>query len=156
MAEKYVRGDDMKKLNRWYWIAGLLALTAQDMALARGGHGHGHGHHGHGHHGHGHRHGHFNLGITMGGFGPGFYSSGFYPYSYYAYPGPFYAPPRYRYSPAVIAPVTPPVYIQREQSAAAQPQTNYWHYCRNPEGYYPTIKNCPEGWIQVAPQPPAP
>ncbi|MBS0299155.1 MAG: hypothetical protein JSR32_04345 [Proteobacteria bacterium] len=144
----------MKKLNRWYWIAGLLALTAQDMASARGGHGH--GHHGHGHHGHGHRHGHFNLGITMGGFGPGFYGSGFYPYSYYAYPGPFYAPPRYRYSPAVIAPVTPPVYIQREQSAAAQPQTNYWHYCRNPEGYYPAIKNCPEGWIQVAPQPPAP
>lgn len=139
----------MKKLNRLCWIAGLLALTAQDMALARGGHGHGHGHHGH-------RHSHFNLGITMGGFGPGFYGSGFYPYGYYAYPGPFFAPPRYRYSPVVTAPVIPPVYIQREQSTAAQPQANYWHYCRNPAGYYPMVKNCPEGWIQVAPQPPAP
>ena len=35
-----------------------------------------------------------------------------------------------------------------------QPQaSNYWHYCRNPEGYYPYVKNCPEGWLQVAPQP---
>lgn len=144
----------MKKLNRFYWIAGLMALMAQDAALARGGHGHGHGHHGHGHHGH--RHSHLNFGITMGGFAPSFYGSSFYPYSYSAYSGPFFAPPRYRYPPAVIAPVTPPVYIQREQIAAAQSQTNYWHYCRNPEGYYPTVKNCPEGWIQVAPQPPIP
>ena len=144
----------MKKLNRFYWIAGLLALMAQDAALARGGHGHGHGHHGHGHHGH--RHSHFNFGITMGGFAPSFYGSSFYPYSYSAYSGPFFAPPRYRYPPAVIAPVTPPVYIQREQSVTAQSQTNYWHYCRAPAGYYPAVKNCPEGWIQVAPQPPAP
>lgn len=144
----------MKKLNRLYWIAGLLALTAQDVVLARGGHGHGHGHHGHGHHGH--RHSHFNFGISMGGFAPGFYGSSFYPYGYSAYPGPFFAPPRYGYSPVVTAPVKPPVYIQREQTAAAQPSTNYWHYCRNPEGYYPSVKNCPEGWIQVAPQPLAP
>lgn len=132
-------------------MIGLLALTAHDAALARGGHGHGHGHHGHGH-----RHGHFNFGINIGGFNSGFYGPGFYPYGSYAFPGPYFAQPRYRYSPSPVVSVTPPVYIQREQSSVAQPQAGYWHYCRNPEGYYPTVKNCPAGWIPVAPQSPAP
>jgi hypothetical protein len=35
----------------------------------------------------------------------------------------------------------------------SQGSSNYWHYCRNPEGYYPYVKNCPNGWLQVAPQP---
>jgi hypothetical protein len=55
-------------------------------------------------------------------------------------------------------PTAPPVYIQQQQpqpqqQAAPQPQINYWHYCRNPEGYYPYVKKCPDGWLQVAPQP---
>jgi hypothetical protein len=48
------------------------------------------------------------------------------------------------------------VYIQRQEVVQVQPQAqaaNYWHYCRNPEGYYPYVKNCPDGWLQVAPQP---
>jgi hypothetical protein len=48
---------------------------------------------------------------------------------------------------------SPVVYIQRE--GATQPQANYWHYCRNPEGYYPYVKKCPDGWLPVAPQPTA-
>jgi hypothetical protein len=48
------------------------------------------------------------------------------------------------------------VYIQQQQVVQTQSQgqaANYWHYCRNPEGYYPYVKKCPEGWLQVAPEP---
>ncbi|SFK96757.1 hypothetical protein SAMN05216302_102322 [Nitrosomonas aestuarii] len=112
---------------------------------------------GHGHFGHGHSHNRFNFGFNFGGFyGPGYYGSGFYSYPYrYGYRSPYYYPRAYAYPSPVIIPRTPPVYIQRETpvTASTQPQTNYWHYCRNPEGYYPYIKQCPEGWLQVAPQP---
>lgn len=138
----------MKKLNQLYWVAGLLALTAHDVALARSGRGYEH----HVHERHGQRHGHFNLGIAMGGFNHGFYGSAFYPYGHYVYPGSFFVPPRYGFLSIVTAPVKPTVYIQREQTAAAHSQANYWYYCRNPEGYYPSIKNCREDWIKVAPQ----
>jgi hypothetical protein len=32
-----------------------------------------------------------------------------------------------------------------------QQQPYYWYYCQNPQGYYPYIKSCPGGWIQVIP-----
>jgi hypothetical protein len=113
-------------------------------------------------------HSHYNLGIGFGGFygpglfGPGFFGSGYYsypsyPYPYrYRYPGAYYYPRSYYSSPSIIAPSAPVIYIQRETpvTSQAQPvQTSYWYYCRNPEGYYPYIKQCPEGWLQVAPQP---
>ena len=37
--------------------------------------------------------------------------------------------------------------------AIPQPQPNYWYYCQDPEGYYPNVDECPDGWQQVAPQP---
>ncbi|PXW83482.1 hypothetical protein C8R34_1274 [Nitrosomonas sp. Nm84] len=109
--------------------------------------------------GHGHRHSHINLGISVGGYYPGFYGSGFYGPGSYGYRSygydPFFYRPYYSYPQTVVVPVTPPVYIQQEQPRPAQPQVNYWHYCQNPEGYYPYVKSCPGGWLQVAPQPPA-
>ncbi len=130
---------------------------------SRGGGGHMHSGGSHRHFNHGHRH-HNHIGIGFGGFyspgffGPGFFGSGYYggyPYSYrYRYPSAYYYPNNY-YSSPFIAPSGPTVYIQREAPAAAPAQqtTNYWYYCRNPEGYYPYVKQCPEGWLQVAPQP---
>jgi hypothetical protein len=46
------------------------------------------------------------------------------------------------------------VYIERKDVAerANQSQGNFWHYCRSAEGYYPQVKECPDGWEQVAPQ----
>ncbi len=132
---------------RWiYWVIILLALALNDGAWARGGHGH--------------RHHHLNFGINVGGYYPGFYGSGFYGpgfygYRSYGYPDPFFNRPYYNYPQTVVVPVTPPVYIQQEQPRPVQQQTNYWHYCRNPEGYYPYVKSCADGWLQVAPQPPA-
>jgi hypothetical protein len=106
------------------------------------------------------------LGIgLLGGIGLGYYGSratyyrspvygyGYGGYGGYGYGG--YGYPAAPYPPVVAVPAAPPVYIQQEV-AQAQPQAqsaNYWHYCRNPEGYYPYVKSCPEGWIQVAPQP---
>jgi hypothetical protein len=92
-----------------------------------------------------------------GGYGRssfGFYfGAPFYPYPYYGYP---YRYPYY-YPPAIVTvPVTPPVYIQQSPPAAQQNPSGYWYYCNSPEGYYPYIKACPNGWQQVEPTPSAP
>jgi hypothetical protein len=60
----------------------------------------------------------------------------YYPYSY-----PYYAPP------AVIQ-QSPTQFIQRDQETDEQ---NYWYFCRKPEGYYPYVKRCPNGWLRVIP-----
>ena len=31
------------------------------------------------------------------------------------------------------------------------PRPAYYYYCRDPEGYYPRIPNCPSGWLRVLP-----
>lgn len=130
-------------------------MILNDAAWARGGHGGGGGEHGGGGHGGGHRHyshNHFNLGFGIGGYNSGFYGSN---YGYgYGYRDPFFYRRPYNYGPTVVVPMTPPVYVQREEvRPPAQPQTNYWHYCQDPDGYYPYVKQCPGGWLQVAPQP---
>ncbi len=68
-----------------------------------------------------------------------------------------YAP---AYPPVVTVPSAPIVIQQQPQvvqgppaASAPAPAANYWHYCRKPEGYYPYVKNCPGGWLQVVPQP---
>lgn len=113
---------------------------------------HGGGHHhdhrvGHHHHGGGVMGPGFGLlgfgpGFSFGGFGgPGFMQP-FYPFPYYAYP-------------STMARPAPPVYIQQQDAGQPAPdsQTSFWHYCRAPEGYYPEVRDCPDGWQQVAPQP---
>lgn len=138
----------------WIYPAiALLAITLSDSAPAHGWH----------------RHGHLNLGINLGGYGsyygPGFYGYGNYGFGGYGFGGygfggygygyPSYYPPPYVYLPTVVmVPTTPPVYTEQQQAQPAQPQTGYWHYCQNPQGYYPYVKNCPGGWLQVSPSPP--
>jgi hypothetical protein len=66
-------------------------------------------------------------------------------------PGPWWwGPPYYPYyyPPVVVA---DPVYVQ---PVPAPP--NYWYYCRESNAYYPYVSQCPSGWEQVSPQPPAP
>jgi hypothetical protein len=52
------------------------------------------------------------------------------------------------------------VYIEQGGGQAApapqQTQANYWYYCAESQAYYPYVKECPGGWQQVEPQPPAP
>jgi hypothetical protein len=106
----------------------------------------------------------FGLGLSAG-YGLGYYGRPAY-LSYDRYPprygftpwygfGPGYSY-GYSYPPVIAVPSPPPVYIQQQQVSPSQPQSpagHYWHYCRDPEGYYPYVRNCPGGWLQVAPQP---
>jgi len=155
----------MKKRNLMCVTLMLLgSVPAGTVWADRGGHHGRHGHHNHGHHNHGHHHhgggygGYGGYGVALGmgllGYGLGSYFGG---RPSYGYPATGYAPgygyaPAYGYAPPVAP---PPVYVQRQDvvNVQAQPQaSNYWHYCRNPEGYYPYVKSCPGGWLQVVPQ----
>jgi len=99
--------------------------------------------HGGWYYGHGGYHSGIGLGLGLG------YGLGYYGRPYYS--------PYYAYPPAVIAvPLTPPVYIQQAPPVTQQYPPGYWYYCNNPEGYYPYIQQCPNGWQQVEPIPPAP
>ena len=93
------------------------------------GYGHGWGHHGRW------RHHHHTPRFFWGG---SFVVGPWYPYGYYA-------------PPPVIIQQQPPVYVEPEQQ-----EDNYWYYCRDPEGYYPYVRNCADGWMKVVPDPTPP
>lgn len=125
----------MKNLILFFLTIALPAVFFSDLAAAHG------------------RIDRFNFGIHLGY--PGYY--GYYGYSYY---DPFFYSPFYSYppvivpTPPIVVPTTPPVYIQQqEESTTVQTETHYWYYCQDPEGYYPYVKQCPGGWLRVAPQP---
>ncbi len=89
-----------------------------------------------------------NFGLNLG-YDPFYYGS-------FGYRDPFFYPPYYAYPPTVVMPSAPSVYIQQQETVPpVQPQIQYWYYCQNPDGYYPYVKQCPGGWLQVVPQPPA-
>ena len=75
-----------------------------------------------------------------GWWGPGYWGA---PYPYYA-------------APPVVVQQPPTDYIQQAPAPPAAPQ--YWYYCQHAGAYYPYVKDCPGGWVQVAPSPnpPAP
>lgn len=112
----------------------MICITLAAMALVVAGSSQGDAFRG-GHHRHG---GHVGVGVFVGGpvwnpwWGP--------VYPYY----PYYAP-----APVVIE-RQPDTYIQLNQATEEQ---NYWYFCRNPEGYYPYVKKCPQGWLKVVPSP---
>ena len=137
----------------------VLGILATEPVLARGGGrsgaSHGAGSHGGGHHGarsHRGKHfhpGHGRVGVFVGA--PVVFGGWAYPPPYY-----YYRPPAYYYP---SAPYYPPVYIQREYEQPVpeqQPAPAYWYYCADTNAYYPYVKECPEGWQQVVPQPPPP
>jgi hypothetical protein len=70
------------------------------------------------------------------------------------YGGPLwyrYPYPAYYYAPPTVLSVSPPstVYIQPDQET----EEHFWYYCTSPQGYYPYVKKCPNGWLRVAPEP---
>lgn len=94
--------------------------------------------------------GHAHVGIVIGSpWGWPYYPPAYYPPAYYyppSYPPTVVVRPSESYveqAPALAAPVAP-----------VPQETAYWHYCSNPQGYYPYVKECPAGWQKVAPQPP--
>ena len=96
-------------------------------------------------------HGHRGFYGGPGGYGRsgfGFYFNAplpVYPY----YPQPYYYPPA-----VVTVPSQPPVYIQQAPAVVQQNPPGYWYYCNNPQGYYPSVRECYGSWQQVPPSPP--
>jgi hypothetical protein len=86
------------------------------------------------------------------GFGPYNRLGGYYPLG--GFPAVVAATPVLPVA-MIIAPPGKPAYIQQQHvsRSAPAPKTNYWYYCRNPEGYYPYVRKCPGGWLKVPPQP---
>jgi hypothetical protein len=104
------------------------------------------------------------IGISIGGplyhpgyryWGPGpYWGPGYWgPRYYYPPPAVVYAPPVvYGAAPIVAAPA-PQQYVER----ADQPlEPGFWYWCRESQGYYPNVRECPSGWQQVPPQSAAP
>ena len=112
----------------------IICIALAAMALILAGSTNGEARRGHGHHG-----GHFSVGVFAGpGWGPG-WGWPYYPsYPYY----PYYS------GPPVVVQQEPETYIQRDSQDEEQ---IYWYFCKDPEGYYPYVKNCPKGWLKVMP-----
>jgi hypothetical protein len=70
------------------------------------------------------------------GWGPWWWGPPYYPY------GPYYS------EPPVVVPQQPPAYVEPSPQPEAQ---YYWYFCQKPEGYYPYVKKCPDGWLKVIP-----
>jgi hypothetical protein len=109
----------------------------------------------------GKRHGGYYRGYRGYGYYPHSYSSfGFYlgaPLGWPYYYSPRYYPyyPYYSYPPAIVtAPAEPPVYIEQRGKPSSSAPQDFWYYCEAVRGYYPYVKECPAGWINVAPVPP--
>jgi hypothetical protein len=64
-----------------------------------------------------------------------------------------YASPAFAYGSPVdtyqASPTGPDAY------ETALPQENYWYYCQDSQAYYPYVKECPSGWLTVAPSIPS-
>ena len=86
----------------------------------------------------GHGGGRVSVGVWLG---PGWWGPPYYPLYY-----PYYQPEQR------IVIEQPEMYVQ--PAPQAEEQQNYWYYCKDPQGYYPYVKQCPSGWMKVVPSPP--
>src|SRR5262249_46280687 len=67
--------------------------------------------------------------------------------------GPSWGPSWPYDDPPVVAAPPVAVYVEPSLSDPVPPQY-YWYYCENPQGYYPSVPQCPGGWRPVTPPPP--
>jgi hypothetical protein len=89
-----------------------------------------------------------------------------YPAAAYAWGVPYTwgAPYAYTYgAPWVVGstPTVPPEAWMPSTAAATlpaapapSPAANFWYYCPQPQGYFPYVKDCSQGWLKVVPQAP--
>lgn len=75
------------------------------------------------------------------------------PYPYY--PGtwgyPSYPPPVIVSPPIVVSPPPPLVYVERPRDEEP-PADGFWYWCASPQGWYPEVNDCPQGWQPVPPR----
>lgn len=96
----------------------------------------------------------FRGGVWIGPvWGPGWWGPTFgysYPYGHsypYGYGYPYYR------SPPIVIQQEPQQYIYQ---SSPQTEKQYWYYCVDPQGFYPYVKRCPNGWMRVVPTPAPP
>jgi hypothetical protein len=108
-------------------ILALILVLASGYALAGGRHHH---------HGHGRISLGFHFGVPLGWYHPW-----------------YYAPPAYYYpvAPVVVQPPAPTTFVER--SDVVPEGAGSWYFCRDSNGYYPYVKQCPGGWQRVPAQP---
>lgn len=118
-----------------------------------GGYSHGGGYNGGGHYGGG-----YYGGGHGGWYGGTYFSSSIFLGPYwgpwwwgpsYPYPYPYYSGP----SVVIEQAPQPQQYFDKEDQGVKGDE-QYWYYCKDPEGYYPYVKRCPQGWMKVVPTPP--
>lgn len=146
-------------------LIALAAALATSTAWAYGSQGHGYRHHG------GARVGIFIGSPALGypyygypNYGYGHAPYGYAPYGYASYGYAPYGYPLQGYYGAtttvIATPATQPVYIEQSSAtnnasgnSSGPASDGYWYYCSNPDGYYPYVKQCANGWQRVPPQP---
>ncbi len=69
----------------------------------------------------------------------------------YVGPGWWGSPYQYYYQPPVVIEQQPDTYTYQAPQEDEEP--TYWYLCKDPEGYYPYVKECPNGWLKVVPPP---
>ncbi|MCX7176286.1 MAG: hypothetical protein NT159_20640 [Proteobacteria bacterium] len=69
-----------------------------------------------------------------------------------SYVQPYYVEPAYASPPVTSMP--PPPQNGTQLSALGVPGSQWWYFCKNPNGYYPYVRECPSGWEKVSPTPP--
>lgn len=89
-----------------------------------------------------HAHGSVRFGIGIGVPAPWYYAP---PPVYYPYP---------YYPPVVVAPPASG-YVEQAPSNvySTRPAPAVYYYCAAAKGYYPYVRDCPEGWERVPAQP---
>jgi hypothetical protein len=78
----------------------------------------------------------FHFGVPLGWYHPW----------YYAPPPVYYYP-----APVVVQPPAPTTFVER--SDVVPEGAGSWYFCRDSNGYYPYVKQCPGGWQRVPAQP---
>lgn len=68
-----------------------------------------------------------------------------------AYVQPYYVEPAYASPPLASL---PPPHNGAQISTLTMPGSQWWYFCKTPEGYYPYVRECPSGWEKVSPTPP--
>lgn len=119
-------------------IVFLIALTACSSAIAYLGHSGERWHH---------DGASVGLHIGMPLFSSPFYGYSGYRFGYYPYPYGYPAP----ITTIVTVPAEPLVYVEKNE----QPAEGFWHYCREPAGYYPQVPNCSGSWQKIPPSSPS-
>ena len=81
----------------------------------------------------------------------------YWPYGPVAMVGPdsasaYYADPSYAGPPATSIP--PPPQGGAQVSALSAPGSEWWYFCKDPNGYYPYVRDCKTGWEKISPTPP--